>query len=230
MKSEIITALVCSCLLFLFLLYLNRPAPLTTIAMLAFLSTLFCLTVLMLRRSIVRSYESNLLCEDLFDCISRIAHYKSCGVTTPNSISNSVAQAHTTKTRAAFLKISRMIRLGEDFQCASRIALSSLGAAYQPVSIGESRIQLQQIFDSYGEMKRSRASIALDTLQRDATISMFLSTILPSFLLFIFVGSAVLSESGAGMIAISISLLILVPLFYAFSNAIFARRLIEVTR
>ncbi|MDE1864343.1 MAG: hypothetical protein KGH77_02860 [Candidatus Micrarchaeota archaeon] len=198
--------------------------------MLGSLSTLFCLTVLMLRRSVIRSYDSNLLCEDLFGFIGRIAHYKSCGVTTPNSISNSIAQSHTAKTKGAFLRILRMIRLGEDFQCASMIVLASLGSPYQPISIGESHIQLQQAFNSYSEMKRSRASTALDTLQRGATINMFLSTILPSFLLFIFVGSAVLSESGGSIIAVSIALLILVPLFYAFSNAIFVRGFIEVTR
>jgi hypothetical protein len=65
-----------------------------------------------------------------------------------------------------------------------------------------------------------------ESAQRYATINMFISTILPSFLVFAFVGNSVLSGTGFSTFLFSITFLIMVPLAYAFGNAFMWKRLL----
>lgn len=78
-------------------------------------------------------------------------------------------------------------------------------------------------------MERLRASSRQaemeESTQRYATFSMFISTIAPSFLVFAFVGNAVLSQGGFGMALFSSTLLLLIPFLYAISNLLMWRRL-----
>ena len=70
-----------------------------------------------------------------------------------------------------------------------------------------------------------KRSVAEDSLQRYATISMFISTIVPSFLVFAFIGTAILSQASFNLLPFSVSMLILIPLAYAVGNSLLSRRL-----
>ncbi len=73
-------------------------------------------------------------------------------------------------------------------------------------------------------LKRKRAEIE-ESAQRYATLNMFLSTILPSFLVFAFIGESILSQGGFGILLFSIVLLVLIPTAYAVGNVVMWRRL-----
>jgi hypothetical protein len=73
-------------------------------------------------------------------------------------------------------------------------------------------------------LRTKRAEIE-EAAQRYATLNMFLSTILPSFLVFAFIGESILSRGGFGTLLFSLVLLVLIPMAYAAGNVIMWRRL-----
>lgn len=54
---------------------------------------------------------------------------------------------------------------------------------------------------------------------RYATINMFISTVLPSFIIFAFIGSAIISNSAPDMLLFAIVVLVGLPAVYSFGNA-----------
>lgn len=62
--------------------------------------------------------------------------------------------------------------------------------------------------------------------QRYATLNMFVATILPSFLVFAFIGDTILSQGSFGLLLFASVLLLLVPLIYSIGNAFMWRRLL----
>ncbi len=74
--------------------------------------------------------------------------------------------------------------------------------------------------------EKSRKSRIEETAQRYATFNMFASTILPSFMIFAFIGSYVLSQATGGLLFLSASLLALVPTLYSVGNTLMWRRLL----
>ncbi len=71
----------------------------------------------------------------------------------------------------------------------------------------------------------ARDTEAGDSVQRYATFSMFVSTVLPSFMVFAFIGSSILSRSPFSMLLFSALLVFAVPSFYSIGNLFMWRRL-----
>ncbi|MGC8676360.1 MAG: hypothetical protein ACP5T3_02485 [Candidatus Micrarchaeia archaeon] len=69
------------------------------------------------------------------------------------------------------------------------------------------------------------ASETEGSIQTYATLNMFISTIAPSFVIFAFVGTAVIAGAFSNMLLLSVLLLFAVPLAYAFGNLLMSRRL-----
>lgn len=70
----------------------------------------------------------------------------------------------------------------------------------------------------------SRADVE-ERAQRYATFNMFLSTVLPSFLVFAFIGGSILSHAYFSMLLFSICLVFTIPVLYSFGNLLMWRRL-----
>src|SRR5208337_387426 len=76
------------------------------------------------------------------------------------------------------------------------------------------------------ELHRSeRQSEIEESSQRYALINMFVSTIVPSFLVFAFIGTAILSQASFNLLPFSVSLLIFIPFSYAIGNSLLSRRM-----
>ncbi|MDE1874207.1 MAG: hypothetical protein KGI04_03765 [Candidatus Micrarchaeota archaeon] len=71
----------------------------------------------------------------------------------------------------------------------------------------------------------ARRAAVEEAAQRYATFNMFISTVLPSFMIFAFIGSSVLSSASFSIVAFSATLLLAVPFFYSLGNLLMWRRL-----
>ena len=79
---------------------------------------------------------------------------------------------------------------------------------------------------AYMLAEKSRRSRIDETAQRYATFGMFVSTILPSFMIFAFIGDYVLAQSAAGLLFLSVGLLSAVPIIYSLGSTLMWRRLL----
>jgi len=83
------------------------------------------------------------------------------------------------------------------------------------------------VIESYKNKQNASVSGLEASIQRNSTINMFISSVAPSFIIFMFIGNLVIS-GNYNILAIAIILLFMLPLAYAIGNAVFMRRLLEV--
>ncbi len=79
---------------------------------------------------------------------------------------------------------------------------------------------------AYMLAEKSRRSRIDEAAQRYATLGMFVSTILPSFMIFAFIGDYVLAQSASGLLLLSVGLLSVVPIAYSLGTGLMWRRLL----
>lgn len=92
--------------------------------------------------------------------------------------------------------------------------------------VGATKQEAEAQISEYMLREKSRKGRVEEAAQRYATFNMFVSTVAPSFMIFAFIGSYVLSQSGSGLLFLSVGLLCAVPLFYSFGNMFMWRRLL----
>ncbi|MCL5239641.1 MAG: hypothetical protein M1286_04205 [Candidatus Marsarchaeota archaeon] len=61
--------------------------------------------------------------------------------------------------------------------------------------------------------------------QRNATLNMFVSTVLPSFMVFAFIGGSILSHEYFSLVALSACLILAIPVIYSAGSLVMWRRL-----
>ncbi|MGI0141857.1 MAG: hypothetical protein ACREBF_04395 [Candidatus Micrarchaeales archaeon] len=165
----------------------------------------------------------------VLEIFSQFLYYKNTGTSFQNALHYIYQTCTNSRIRTALKQIGRRLRLGEAFEETLPRFFNELNGKLNLSYKGNFYDNLRKMIVRYSEERKSKTSSALDALQRNSTVNMFLSTLLPSFLLFLFVGTTILSQSGTNLAFISLMVLIVVPLIYTLSNVIFSRRLIEET-
>ncbi len=97
---------------------------------------------------------------------------------------------------------------------------------FGPGIISGGKTGVEEAINGYALDQNSKQADIEESAQRYATFNMFISTILPSFLIFGFIGNSIMSQSGFGIFMFSAFLLLAVPLIYAIGNALMWRRLL----
>ena len=77
--------------------------------------------------------------------------------------------------------------------------------------------------ERYAHNAEASQATVEESAQRYATLNMFVSTVLPSFMIFAFIGSSILSQASFSLVAFSAILLLAVPVFYALGNLLMWR-------
>lgn len=210
---------------FLALVAVNRPTSFLEIALLAALSVFSSYLLNLLLEYNKKSHLQKLLREDLVSSLYRVCYRKSKGGSFLKAV-NDVANEETSQSLKAILSQSaKKLAMGADF-------LSAIGS--NPAFVDHSllknlegssaeEIKVKLLEHSFNSAKAH--SEMDEALNRNATVNMFLSVVLPSFLLFAFVGSSIVSEVEASMLLLSITIVIFVPAFYALGNRLLYRRL-----
>ncbi|MDE1855125.1 MAG: hypothetical protein KGH57_02275 [Candidatus Micrarchaeota archaeon] len=94
-----------------------------------------------------------------------------------------------------------------------------------PTDIGDGKWAAAELRKELQLEAASQAKID-ESAQRYATLNMFVSTVLPSFMVFAFIGSSILSRGSFGLLLFSSILLFALPLSYSFGNLLMWRCLL----
>jgi hypothetical protein len=168
------------------------------------------------------NYDSKMLYDSFIDYLRMLAYYRRIGVSQFRSMHDASEETESERLRATSQKAFKRHMMGEnflDYLVSLKPLRERLGIICKSAD-PEDIVRKSALFSG---LKRAEME---ESAQRYATINMFISTILPSFLVFAFVGNAVLSGTGFSTFLFSITFLIMVPLAYAFGNAFMWRRLL----
>ena len=157
---------------------------------------------------------------DIMHAVSAIPYYRSLGMTLPKSISAAAEAVQNEGARGILLSSSSRLRMGQGL--AESIVLSASGepgvaaliSEYFPAH-GDDDIAVKEAIAAYASEEGVLNSRMPASQARSATIRMFASTIAPSFVIFSFIGSMLLSQSATGIGIMAAVLIAALPFAYA---------------
>ncbi|MDE1845818.1 MAG: hypothetical protein KGH53_00845 [Candidatus Micrarchaeota archaeon] len=232
MMREIPTIALFAVLLFALFHQVNPGISILTSLLIYLVSLLFVALLFLSKTRLEEFYFTRKSSHDLLASLNHILYFNTLGSSLLGNLKVVGQTSLSENIRVGFRKVANRIRLGEEFSAALASAFANelnyltiklLPAKSGPIS------QLSRAVFEYDQLQKENSSTSLDALQRSSTISMFLSTLLPSFILFLFIGSSILSQAAPNLIIFSLVLLFAVPLVYAINSLSFARRLIAET-
>ncbi len=162
-------------------------------------------------RALYREREMQDAASDFRSFLYALLSYKSRGIPVIKAAENYSASSE--KAKEAISEIRRRVHLGEAFGEAAEHALKK-----SQIPVDVSFIDTKHEYQSIEKILRNEESSLNEKsvahaglIQRDATINMFMSTIAPSFIIFIFTGSMILSRSFISLMLFSIVMLVVLP-------------------
>jgi len=144
-----------------------------------------------------------------------------------SSIRKAISLQTNNKIKAMLANSYRRMMLGKDAVSAFNESIARCGCLGSYFTWDDDvYAAIAKFIDSYKYSSKASNATKGSVMQRYATLNMFLSAIAPSFIVFLFVGSSIISSSYASLLALSVVLLVVVPLTYAFGMFAFERRFI----
>jgi hypothetical protein len=189
-------------------------------------SLFFSLVFIFLITEMVASFNCRLLRKldkiELVKCVGYLRSQRSRGSSLLNCLKDLPFKTSSPRLKEKFVRLYDAVRFGENFENAMSIAGLD---EFADVELDSDR-SLALTIDKHELELKDKISKMKGSLQGHATINMFIATVLPSFIVFSFVGSAIIS-GYSNLILISIALMIILPSVYAGSLNIMRGRLLE---
>ncbi len=219
----------CASLMAIAVLFISGTSGIITAVIVFQLSLLFVsLLAYMLRRSRTLSAERR-LADELVESLRYVLFCRSKGMPTASALRLAGSKARQQRGRDILSVSSRRMALGDSLQQSLLRTVAPV-----PKDLRDSVVSadwsddgkaLGSMISSYGYALENRRARIEESVQRYATINMFLSTVVPSFIVFAFIGSALLSQREGSLLTLSIALLIALPVAYGVCNTMLSRRL-----
>ncbi len=158
--------------------------------------------------------------------MARVANYQSAKMPLPNALGKASRFSGNESASKILLESSRRIKMGESL-------FDSLISSAKSKDIGKEIARYLKGPDSsagesallYERVEKARAARRSALAARYATLGMFVSTVAPSFAIFSFIGSMMISPTDSGMFMLSVSLTAAIPVAYAAINILSERSL-----
>ncbi len=194
----------------------------------AFLSAFFVTTVGVLLESNAEAYRKNRLADGLAEFFYRLGYYKSTKSSYFRAVDKAVQGTSARGLRRIVDRASKELKLGGSF-LAGLASGEDLGEGALldnlRLSGADTPAQVRDALAAHELHLGERQSEVEASAQRYALVNMFVSTIVPSFMVFAFIGTTILSQANFSMLPFSVSLVIFIPLSYAIGNSLLSRKM-----
>ncbi len=175
--------------------------------------------------------EDKDMLEEFVEKICTIAGTKTATLPMNKRIRQTVLYCRDARLKEAFRLAASLSRLGYPVHIAIVKAHGKLGRVGEltrsiPIEVGATTF-LSNLAVQYGDKMQVLSSTIASRLQRYSTANMFVSTIIPSFVIFGFIGDLVISQKSIGISALVVIMNLIIPFLYALSNFTMYRGLLE---
>jgi|GEM_PF-2528455 hypothetical protein len=194
----------------------------------ALISVLFIYTLSLLLKRLAGLERKEAFRTRLMTGLYTLCDYNSNGLPLLASIEKVAAAVELAELKQDLLLLSRRMKLGERLEDSVN-SINSLKEALtlrQDLPVALDIAGISTTLSSYEIELKERLSVIEAACQRYATVNMFISTILPSFIIFSFIGGAIISNSAPSTLLFGTAMLIALPMVYSVSYARLSGRLI----
>ncbi len=217
LKGEYIGVAICELLavaLAFFIYLVNSDYGITLLLALIFVSNVTVFGARALLAANRRIYGRMREREGFDSFLSRALYRTASGVPYMKALDQSVEEINDAKLkRKVRLSLRRYLISASDFGFGSGEGMRIKDARW---AVEETARNARAAEEQHTDMEESA--------QRYATFNMFISTILPSFMVFAFIGSSILSRASFSLLVFSSLLVLVVPIFYSIGNLLMWRR------
>jgi hypothetical protein len=194
----------------------------------ALMSAFFVAAVSILLKSNAGAYRKSRLADGMAEFFYRLGYYKSRKGSYFRAVDKAVQGTSAVDLREMVDRASKELKLGGSFLSglAPREELGE-GALLNNLRLSgaDTLGQVRGALTAHELHMSERQSAMEESAQRYALVNMFISTIVPSFMVFAFIGTAILSQASVSLIPFSLSLVIFIPLSYAVGNSLLSRKM-----
>ncbi len=225
----IVSAFLLSFIMGAVLSYLNPPVSLGYIAYYSLLSMPLALLSALLFLRIRSGRQAKALEEDIIECLYAMLYYKTNKLTTYSTMLRVSRNTDSMEACRIMESAARRVRLGESLGDALSSACSWNGShILQHLKDSDDKDAynaIRKALDSYEYSLAESKTRVDESIQKYATVNMFLATVLPSFVIFSFMGEIVLTQRGSSLLLLSLTMLIALPFMYLIGTVFLNRRL-----
>lgn len=183
-------------------------------------------TVCELHKRYWQRIESINVLEELMRGLSRVLYYRSANLPTVNSLVKAAAASSNHKVSKTLSETAKRIELGENFFDS----ISDSTSQDKEVSSNFSKyaknaeVGIKEALRMYESKKKADLSRSNALASRYATCNMFVSTVVPSFVIFSFIGSMLISQAASNTEFMSIAMIAGIPVAFSIINSILVGR------
>ncbi len=161
--------------------------------------------------------------------LNRISYYRSSNLPMESAVRKAASASPSRKIASIMSVAANRVKLGESFFDAISAASSEDPKLLKELLkyLKGPDTEIAEAFSLYEYKKRAGQARSSAIMSRYATISMFVSTVAPSFVVFSFIGSLLISRSAASAFFLSTALLSAIPIAYSAINSLSMRGHIE---
>ncbi len=204
----------------LIILHFYGSINLFTVAFLASLSIFSSLLFYAIIKSLDERISLSILRKKFITAMHLLLEYHSYNIPLYSSLLKIIKSSEDRELNEILLSLSKKEYLEgaekpfhKNFPKLSKI----FGDSALPLSLKPSA--LQSFTEKIDSEAQEKASSIEQYSQKYATINMFLSSVLPSFIIFGFVGSSIISQGNPSLLTFSVIMLFALPVLYAFGNS-----------
>ncbi|MEM4064076.1 MAG: hypothetical protein QXR16_01240 [Candidatus Micrarchaeaceae archaeon] len=168
--------------------------------------------------------------EEGIDALGSLCYYRQKGKSVISTIEKVARVSSCAETTGSLKRARLRIAYGDDPASALSVTFSKSNPLFNGFNLARGTniyASIKKYLDEKSSESEHKNAIREASLQRYATFNMFLSSVLPSFVIFIFVAESILNSSGNNLLFLSLAMLEVIPMLYFFGNAALFRRLFE---
>ncbi|MDE1851245.1 MAG: hypothetical protein KGH69_00965 [Candidatus Micrarchaeota archaeon] len=150
-----------------------------------------------------------------------LSYYTNKGVGLCSSLERLASGSDDAAVERLFLRIRNMVMMGCDFNRSLAAGAAGMGIALDVPAQGT----IGKFLDNEEYAAEETAAQYEGSINRNALVAMFISAVLPSFLVFAFVGNTILSQRDANIFLFSVVMLVFLPLAYALGRMLMGGRI-----
>lgn len=216
-KTLIFAAAICSALLY-------ADGGLASIFILFPASIIFIAIVRGIIQRFRILYSRHAMEEELAKALSLFMHCTSRGMPSIKAIEKIQSESSNGTMAPLLRRTSKRMKMGEGLG----EAVEHAGFSHQSFLVNA--LKAKPLAETLGELERRRKERLLrikESSEMRATVSMFVSTIMPSFIIFAYVGGKVVYGMTTGILPFSIGICIMLPAIYAICASTLRRGFFE---
>ncbi len=163
-----------------------------------------------------------------FDSMHSMLYLKDGGMSTYDILATLSKSSGNETLKEIFYEINSRFRFGVGLEdaidtCRHGETRKLFSSSEGPINFSDST-SIRNAMQLHEDASSSKRASLYEAAQRNATINMFISTVLPSFAIFGFVGSSIIGKQTYDMSLFSMTMLIFFPFISLAINALSTRR------